>query len=141
MERYIRNGIEALEFFSKQDAQAMQYLLIIKALLATCVGHIQQRELNDRLARIKASSELFGLQVGSYQHLARNEPSAEEQFQGQIGASTDRLQIETATPLHLNGFATPDWEDFDLGTFGELPDNTNQDIFGTLNMFPMFDNF
>lgn len=140
MERYLKDAIEALEYFAKQDAQAMQYSLIAKSLLSTCINHIQQRELDERLARVKASSDLFGLQIGTYQHLPRaNAEGAQGQDQTANAASSSGH--ETDASFLLNGFATPEWEDCDLGTFGDLPSDANRDIFGTLNLFPMFDNF
>ena len=138
MERYVRNGAEALEFFSKQDAQAMQYSLIIKSLLATCLNHLQQRELNERLARMKASSELFGLQVGTYSPLPGLDLDGTQDHRPfEINPSNSGSDPS----LLLNGFSTPDWEDFDIGAFGELSTDGSHDIYGSLNLLPMFDNF
>jgi hypothetical protein len=140
MERYLKDAVEALAYFSKQDPQAMQYSLIAKSLLATCIEHVQRRELGERLARVKASSELFGLQVGTYQ-APQKESGNKEHTKSQLGSSiADSGGYEVDQSLLLDGFATPDWEEFDLGAFSDLPTDANGDIFGTLNLFPMFDN-
>jgi hypothetical protein len=137
VETKLRDGIEALEYFAKQDAQALHDSLIIKSLLKTCTNHIQQKDLGDRLARVKASSELFGLRVGSHQHVAQSFDSVHTQGQ----AGTPVLHGSAGNALHnVDGFATPYWSDFDLGALGDLPAEPHYDIFGSLNLFPMFDN-
>ena len=139
MERYLKDAVEALEYFSKQDAQAMQYSLIAKSLLSTCIEHIQRRELSERLARVKASSDLFGLQVGTYQQSLAEHPGRAHD-QNRLDSTTKGNEYDLDPSLLLDGFATPDWEEFDLGAFGDLPTDANGDLFGTLNLFPMFDN-
>lgn len=134
-ERYLRDATEALDYFSKLDAQAAQYSMITKSLLATCLDHIQRRELDERLARVKASSDLFGLQVGTYQQF----PQADDSFNTSESVAEGDSADAQASVLQP-GFATPDWEEFDLGAFGDFTNNANQDMFGTLNLFPMFDN-
>ena len=141
MERYIRNGIEILEFCAKQDAQALQYSLIVKSLLDTCLKHIQQKELSERLARIKASSELFGLQVGIYQNPSSTAIDGSTNQHDQAPFSAIASEGDATSLMTMNGFATPDWEELDIRAFGELPNNIGNDIFGSLNLFPMFENF
>jgi hypothetical protein len=135
MERYLKDAVGILEYFSKQDAQAVQYSLIAKSLLATCIEHIQRQELSERLARVKASSDLFGIQVGTF-----HKPLADglERPHTQ-NAVVSTINHESDPSLLLDGFTTPDWEEFDLGAFGDLPTEASGDIFGALNLFPMFD--
>jgi hypothetical protein len=116
----------------------MQYLIIIKSLLATCVNHIEQKERNERLARIKAASDLFGLQPS----LLRSDHGAQPTTGpgNQARSAMPSPHVDPDPSILQTGFATPDWEDFDLSAFGDLSSATNQDIFGTLNLFPMFDN-
>lgn len=138
LEGYLKDAIEALEYFSAQDPQAMQYLIIIKSLLATCMHHIEQKERSERLARIKAASDLFGLQPS----LLRRDQGAQAAVRpdNQAHSAMPSPSVDPDPSILQTGFATPDWEDFDLAAFGDLSSATNQDIFGTLNLFPMFDN-
>lgn len=137
VESRLRDGMSVLQYFAKQDAQAQHDSLIIKSLLTTCTNHIQQKDLGDRLARIKASSELFGLRVGSHQHVPQPFDSVHTQDQ----STTPVLHASVGNALqNVDGFATPYWSDFDLGALGDLPADPHYDIFGSLNLFPMFDN-
>jgi hypothetical protein len=134
MEKYLVDSIVALEYFSKHDAQAMQYSLITKSLHTTCLDYIQQKEMTERLTRGKAASELFGLPIGPYgqfplsgvEQVSRSGHAYSGVHEGRPGASLDAR-------------TTPAWEDFDIGAFGDLSNDASQDLFGTLNLFPMFD--
>jgi hypothetical protein len=137
MEGYLHDSIKALEYFSKHDAQALQYSLIAKSLLSICIEHIQRTELIERLVKGKASSELFGLPVGLRvrPRASTNDTTQTEQLQRR------RLEDESnPEPTYSsNAFTTPNWEDFDTGSFGYLTNDSSYDLFGTLNLFPMFD--
>lgn len=137
METYLAESIAALEYFSAEDPQAMQYSIIAKSLLSTAVNHINQKEMDERAARGKASAELFGLPIGSYH---KRDASRHDDAQHR----NPHEAIRSTTPNHAGidasyTFATPDWEDFDLGIFGDFSTDVSQDFFGTLNLFPMSD--
>ncbi len=137
MEGCLHDSIKALDYFSKHDAQALQYSLIAKSLLSICAEYIQRTELNERLAKGKASSELFGLPVG-----LRIRPRARSNYTPQVEQLQRRRtedECNSEPTYSLNAFTTPNWEDFDTSSFGNLTNDSSYDLFGTLNLFPMFD--
>ncbi|KAL2759897.1 hypothetical protein ACRALDRAFT_2116058 [Sodiomyces alcalophilus JCM 7366] len=61
LEKYMRTCIQSLEHFSTNDTNAAQYALIAKSLLASALGFLEKRELEERQRRTESSSQLFGL--------------------------------------------------------------------------------
>jgi hypothetical protein len=137
MEKYIADSIDALEYFSMQDAQAKQYSLVAKSLLSTCLDHLRQQELSERIAKSKMSSELFGLPISPYRPTHRTGLES-------LPAQTPIMNTESSAGVENlstpNTFRTPEWEDFDIGALANLSNEASQDFFGTLNLFPMFAN-
>jgi hypothetical protein len=54
-------SIRCLDYFGKSDPHARQYSIIIQSLLKITTAHVNKRNLDQRLQRKQASSELFGL--------------------------------------------------------------------------------
>ncbi|KIW08825.1 uncharacterized protein PV09_00755 [Verruconis gallopava] len=134
MERYLVGAISALEYFAKYDAQATQYSLIARSLLSIGMEYLQRQELNERLARGKASSELFGLPIESYKNSA-------DDSNKRLVAAAPPIMTENVIgndSIATSAFAVENWEDFDISALGDMIDSS-QDLFGTLNMFPRSD--
>ncbi|KAI8939170.1 hypothetical protein NX059_005002 [Plenodomus lindquistii] len=55
------DAIHCLDYFGKADPHARQYSLIVHSLTKVITSHVKKRELQLRLQRKQASSELFGL--------------------------------------------------------------------------------
>ncbi|KAF2822926.1 hypothetical protein CC86DRAFT_396486 [Ophiobolus disseminans] len=54
-------SIRCLDYFGTADPHARQYSVIVQSLLKITTAHVKKRELNLRLQRKQASSDLFGL--------------------------------------------------------------------------------
>lgn len=55
------SSIRCLEYFSRVDPHAGQYSRIVQSLLKLTAAHVKKREMQLRIQRKQASSELFGL--------------------------------------------------------------------------------
>jgi hypothetical protein len=139
MEKYLSDSIDALEYFSKHDPQAMQYSVIAKSLLSMSLDHIHRTELMERFAKGRASAELFGLPLGLHDQPEPQMNQATSSSKQGSDYVTQALPSGPETPNAAYAFTTSDWEDFDLSAFGDLSNDASQDLFGTLNLFPIFD--
>lgn len=130
------DSIDSLEFFAKHDSHALQYSQVAKHLLSTARQYLQKQDLNERLVKGKASSELFGMVLSS-------------QSISEGGASVLGKRARTEEQSEVTGFDTLDddttqsfqnhWEDLDFGMLGEGIDGISGDLFGSLNLFPIFE--
>lgn len=56
-----RESIRCLDYFGRVDPYARQYSVIVQSLYKVITAYVEKRELQLRLQRKQASSELFGL--------------------------------------------------------------------------------
>jgi hypothetical protein len=84
-------SIRCLDYFGKSDPHARQYSVIIQSLLDITTSHVSKRDMDQRLKRKQASSELFGLL-----------PSISETQQQDRSRDTERTQSVSRSTLTHN---------------------------------------
>ncbi|KAK5124999.1 hypothetical protein LTR85_001189 [Meristemomyces frigidus] len=149
LEKYARTSIAGLDFFAKSDAHAVQYSVIAKSLLATAVGYLESREMQERLQRTASSSQLFGLVPREPQHNAdmpspRPRTSFGASDRSREAATRPDDQHQAFRSLSSAGFAEMDSAAFDLpNSWAQTTDLSffdglldTQDSWSTLNLFP-----
>ncbi|KAK0611013.1 hypothetical protein B0T14DRAFT_540253 [Immersiella caudata] len=160
IEKSCRGAISALEYFGKTDGHAKQYSLIAKSLLATALGYLEKREIQERLRRTESSSQLFGL-VPQTRHLpdspfghpaTSHSPGGSSPAPGPGAKSDEKLQparaVRTSSQPALFSF---DFESSFLGlteSFPGAPDFSIMDAsldlgadqaLGGMNLFPLLE--
>jgi hypothetical protein len=145
-------SITALEYFAQEDTHAMQYSLISKSLLSSTLNYLESKETQERLQIKESSSQLFGLTL-------REEPSQEpsepdnttdvlgqsEQRHSSVGGYTEN----TFSPTNESPFGDIDPSIFSMGDLltsssdylnvNTSPHGQTDQVFGALNLFPLFD--
>lgn len=156
LEKYTRLSINALDHFAKHDTHATQYSLIAQSLLSTALGHLEKRELHERMRRTETSSQLFGLMPSSSgprttspvrSRLPDAQSASPANSSGRTRESLDR------TFLQHQGLSPPRFGDLDSAFLGlgeslwQTPDGslwngnfgTDDGSASAFNLFPLLD--
>ncbi|ROT42874.1 fungal-specific transcription factor domain-containing protein [Sodiomyces alkalinus F11] len=119
LEKYTRKCIQSLEHFSKNDTNAAQYALIAKSLLASALGFLEKRELDERQRRTESSSQLFGLVPRDGQECG---PRPVSQSPSQSQSQSQQQAAAASSGTGYLGLDTPPFGDMITGFLG-LPNS------------------
>jgi len=152
LEKTCRDAIGCLDYFGVADPHARQYSVIVQSLLKITTAHVKNREIQLRLQRKKASSELFGLLPS---RPSSTQPRQTPDDQARVRQASDAASTHASATPAAAPAAPFDWTIYDADFFA-LPwlnenDQGLQDFLqpGTHNMdgatvadiplFPIYD--
>lgn len=139
-------SIRCLDFFGHSDPHARRYSVIIHSLLKITTSHVKTSELEMRMRRKQASSELFGLlpSLSSIrsQEMTRDGPRGQQILDPQSPSHTQRVEPMTApldwTIYDADFFALPWPSENDQGLQDFLQPGTHSLDGATVADIPLF---
>ena len=115
LEGSCRDSVRCLDYFGAVDPHARQYSIIVQSLIKVTTTHVKKREMQLRLQRKQASSELFGLLPSTTTiTTVRSPPSRPD---GRARLTTEPPVSQDAGPITVSAPESFDWNIYDADFF------------------------